>query len=436
MRFRRSSKTPPFVVLAPLAALLAVSVPPCWGAPPPLDAERSAAAAARTTAAAPAPRAAIPAAAGSRRARRGDSSAAGPAAPTFQVIGTFGDMAVVSPTNLLTAAVFAKPDAAFGGAFVTGLAASPAGTLFIVGNDGTSNSFLGQVNFTTGAETTVGKIAGYVINDIAFDGAGRLYGLTDNTAGTSPHSLLLIDTVTAAAAVVKVLDAHGGPKDQTENGAIAFNPGDGNFYYADVNASGALFVDRLAAGTFMQTPVLTSNRTDFPTAMVFSQGKLWIFAFVNVLVADAANIAAGLAFAGNPVFPTPDGLSAFFTDGAVANGLPCVPSPTAACLYNRFKVEITYDATPNNGTGPANVVLESTASVKFTFFDRTNIEMILKILNACSLNNKWWVFAGGLTDVGVSIKVTDTSTGAFQNYSSAKGHLFQTFADTSAFNCP
>jgi hypothetical protein len=429
----RSSKPLPMLVLVLLAAVLAAPVPPCWGAPPPAAAERSAAAPGQGEPLA----AAIAAAAGARRARRGESPAAGPAAPTFQVIGTFGDMAVVDPTHLLTAAVFARPDSAFQGAFVTGLAANPPGTLFIVGNDGTSNSFLGQVNFSTGTETTVGKIAGYVINDIAFDGAGHLYGLTDNTAGASPHSLLLIDTVTAAAAVVKVLDAHGGPKDQTENGAIAFNPGDGNFYYADVNASGTLFVDKVAAGTFAQTPVLTSSRTDFPTAMVFSQGKLWIFAFVNVLVADATNIAGGLTFAGNPVFPTPDGLSAFFTDGAMPNALPCVPSPTAACLYNRFKVEITYDATPGNGTGLANVVLESTASVKFTFFDPTNIEMILKVLNACAPPfNSWWVFAGGLTDVGVSIKVTDTTNGAFKNYSSTKGHLFQTFADTSAFACP
>jgi hypothetical protein len=116
--------------------------------------------------------------------------------------------------------------------------------------------------------------------------------------------------------------------------------------------------------------------------------------------------------------------------------LPCLPSTTASCLYGRFKIEVTYDATPNNGTGPGNVVLESDKSVKFTFFDPANIEMIMKILDACALNSKWWVFAGGLTDVGVAIKVTDTATGLFKNYSSKKGNLFQPFADTSAFPCP
>jgi hypothetical protein len=422
----RSTKTLPTLALALLAALLATPGARGLGAPRPLAVGRPAVRAGG-------PNAAL-AAAG--RARPNDSPAASPAAPTFQVVGTFGDLAVLSPTRLLTAAVFAQLDTAFQGAFITGLAISPTGTVFVVGNDGASNSFLGQVNFTSGAETTVGQISGYVINDMAFDGAGHLYGLTDNTIGSSPHSLLSIDTTTAAVSVVKVLDAHGGPNDFAEDGAIAFNPTDGSFYYADRNASSHLFLDKLAPGTFTQTPVLTTSLIDVPTAMVFSQGKLWVFALVNVLSADAANLAAGFSFAGNPVFPTPDGLFAFFTDGAVPNALSCVPSPTAACLYNRFKVEVTYDATPNNGTGPANVVLESLASVKFTFFDPTNIEMILKVLDACALNAKWWVFAGGLTDVGVTIKVTDTATGAFNIYSSAKGHLFQPFADTSAFNCP
>lgn len=116
------------------------------------------------------------------------------------------------------------------------------------------------MNFNTGAATTVGKITGYVINDIAFDGAGHLYGVTDNTVGTSPHSLLLINTATAAVSVVMMLDNHSGRNDIGEDGAIAFNPGDGSFYYADTDASDHLFVDRLAPGTFTQTPKLQQRQ--------------------------------------------------------------------------------------------------------------------------------------------------------------------------------
>ena len=43
--------------------------------------------------------------------------------------------------------------------------------------------------------------------------------------------------------------------------------------------------------------------------------------------------------------------------------------------------------------------------------------------------HKWWVFAGGLTDVGVTNKATDTSSGAAKTYTSTKSRVFQTFAD-------
>ncbi len=115
----------------------------------------------------------------------------------------------------------------------------------------------------------------------------------------------------------------------------------------------------------------------------------------------------------------------------------CAPSATTACLYNRFKVTVDYDATPASGKGPATVLLESQQSVKFSFFDPGNIELILKILNACvAPYNKWWVSAGGFTNVGVAITVTDTQTGKVKTYSSAKNQLFQTFFDTAAFDCP
>jgi hypothetical protein len=362
-------------------------------------------------------------------------AAAGPPPPTFQVVGQLGDLAVIDPSHLLAPAVFIQPDGLLPPVAVTGMAVDPAGRFFVVGTDQAS-SWLAAVTPATGAETTIGKLTGYVVVDLAFDGAGNLFGLTASSAGSSPHSLLRIDTATAAVAVARVLDAHGTNSGFVGEGAIAWNPGDGSLYYADLDASNHVFVDRLAPGTFTQTPVVSTSLTNPPKALAFSQGKLWLFTFSNVFAADAASLGAGFTFVGTTVYPTPDGTAVYFAEGAVPNTLACVASPTAGCLASRFRVEVTYDATPANGTGPANVVLESAASVKFTFFDPTNVEVILKILDACTFNHKWWVFAGGLTDVGVQIKVTDTATGAVKHYSSAKGHLFQTFADTAAFSCP
>ena len=357
----------------------------------------------------------------------------------FQAVGRFGDLAVASPAQLLTVATLIQGDAGFSSfIFINGLALSPTtGKIYVAGFDGTS-SYLGEVDWKTGIETTIGKIAGEVIVDLAFDGSGNLYGLTANADGTDQHALLRINTATAVTSVAKVLDPHGGNADFSEDGALAFNSADSSLYYADVDSTAHLFIDKLAPGTFAQTTELTSQLSPNPSAMAFAQGRLWISTNAGWYSANATDLAADVSPIGNfSAFPTPDGSYAYFPGGMFPSTLSCTPSPTAACLDNRFKVEVSYDATPNNGSGPAKVVLESAESVKFTFFDPNNIEMILKVLDACSPPfNKWWVFAGGLTNVGVAIKVTDTATEAVKNYASTKGQLFQTFADTQAFPCP
>jgi hypothetical protein len=31
----------------------------------------------------------------------------------------------------------------------------------------------------------------------------------------------------------------------------------------------------------------------------------------------------------------------------------------------------------------------------FTFFNRANVEMVVKVLNGCGVNSRYWTFAGG-----------------------------------------
>jgi hypothetical protein len=58
-------------------------------------------------------------------------------------------------------------------------------------------------------------------------------------------------------------------------------------------------------------------------------------------------------------------------------------------------------------------------------------------LNACTLNSRFWVFAGGLTNVRVVMTVTDTQTGTVKTYTNPQGVAFQPIQDTSAFaTCP
>jgi hypothetical protein len=57
----------------------------------------------------------------------------------------------------------------------------------------------------------------------------------------------------------------------------------------------------------------------------------------------------------------------------------------------------------------------------FWFFDPGNAEVMFKVINACSLNHAYWFYAGGLTNVQVTITVTDTRTGATKTYTNLKG---------------
>jgi len=63
--------------------------------------------------------------------------------------------------------------------------------------------------------------------------------------------------------------------------------------------------------------------------------------------------------------------------------------------------------------------------------------MVVKVLDACTFNPPhFWVFAGGLTNVQVTLTVTDTKTGVQKIYANPQGKAFQPIQDVAAFSCP
>ena len=118
---------------------------------------------------------------------------------------------------------------------------------------------------------------------------------------------------------------------------------------------------------------------------------------------------------------------------------PCVAGDTTACLSDaRFQVAIDW-ATSDGRSGQAEKVDLTDDGAWFWFFNQTNPEMFVKVLDACTegLGNRYWVFAAGLTNVEVTITVTDTGTGLVKVYENAQGTAFQALQDTSAFaSCP
>ncbi len=117
----------------------------------------------------------------------------------------------------------------------------------------------------------------------------------------------------------------------------------------------------------------------------------------------------------------------------------CFASDTVMCLNdNRFQVEVAWQDSDHNIGAGSGVPLTG-ASGYFWFFDDANVEMVVKVLDACGLPgfNNYWVFAGGLTNVEVILTVTDTESGEVQEYVNQLGDAFQPVQDTGSFStCP
>ena len=71
------------------------------------------------------------------------------------------------------------------------------------------------------------------------------------------------------------------------------------------------------------------------------------------------------------------------------------------------------------------------------FFNPDNVEVVVKVLDACEPFGRFWVFAGGLTNVEVDLTVTDSTTGQTNTYHNNLNEPFAPIQDTDAFaTCP
>lgn len=124
------------------------------------------------------------------------------------------------------------------------------------------------------------------------------------------------------------------------------------------------------------------------------------------------------------------------TDGLYVAVVGCRPAPTRLCLSGgRFVVTATWE-TPQGQSGVGNAIPLTADTGFFWFFNPENVEVVVKVLNACS-RGRYWVFAGGLTNVEVELRVEDTLTGEVRTYTNPQRTAFQPIQDTGAFaTCP
>jgi hypothetical protein len=110
----------------------------------------------------------------------------------------------------------------------------------------------------------------------------------------------------------------------------------------------------------------------------------------------------------------------------------CIDDAHDLCLLNgRFRLTASFDA-GNGNSGQARTESEGL----LWFFSPSNTEAVVKMLDGCGVNHHYWFFAGGLTNVEVTITLTDTRTGVARTYHNPLGTPFAPIQDTAAFDCP
>jgi hypothetical protein len=90
------------------------------------------------------------------------------------------------------------------------------------------------------------------------------------------------------------------------------------------------------------------------------------------------------------------------------------PREKNVCFFNRFA---------------------SKESAFFWFYTDQNFEVMIKVLDACGINGRYWVFAGALTNQGYRIRVGDVQTQQVRNYTNAQGTNAAAVTDTTGFPC-
>ncbi len=117
----------------------------------------------------------------------------------------------------------------------------------------------------------------------------------------------------------------------------------------------------------------------------------------------------------------------------------CTQSATNMCLFGRFAARLEFRSTAGVPFSLGQVsVLETQQSGLFFFNNPENLEMLVKMNNACTFAApRFWVFVSAATNVEFVLTVTDTQSGFVRRYTNPLGKAAAPVQDTDAFaTCP
>jgi len=143
------------------------------------------------------------------------------------------------------------------------------------------------------------------------------------------------------------------------------------------------------------------------------------------------NVGDVNAFAATPDFLAPQEIPVALSPPAQITG--CPPVSSNLCLDGgHFAVAVDFND-PRTGLTMGGRAVPLTADTgAFWFFNDRNLELMVKILDGRTINGKFWVFYGALSDVDYTIHVRNTFTGVIKDYHNPRGTLASR-ADIQAF---
>ncbi|MDE2852324.1 MAG: fibronectin type III domain-containing protein [Acidobacteriota bacterium] len=117
----------------------------------------------------------------------------------------------------------------------------------------------------------------------------------------------------------------------------------------------------------------------------------------------------------------------------------CVPSASQITFAHGYTVSMCVEYQKDGETvveDAKNYGLESRESGILYFFDRDNAEVLVKVLDACAVNQHRWVFVAPVTDLAFNLYVEEAATGKVWEHRNPKGgQTASTESDVAAFPC-
>jgi len=260
----------------------------------------------------------------------------------------------------------------------------------------------------------------------------QVHIVNDTTAEPSETVLLTLSGATGAAlddtrksAILTILDNDSGgggvPPAPAALTATPVSTGEIDLAWHDVTGETAYHVERKTlGGSYQEIGTVGANVTTFPASGL-----------------DEATFYSFRVRAENG-----SGFSPYSNEAGAATNAPvttCVPSATVLCLNNgRFEVKVAWKTKTGAGDGQVVPLPSAPDSGLFYFFASNNIEMLIKVLNACSLTPpRYWVFYAATTNQQLTVTITDTQTGKVKVYFNPLNTPAPPVQDTSAFaTCP